>query len=1114
MDSIFGTTDQSRRKQSKVAISLAMDPAQIATDLLLKQSKKELGIDLREIIGNEDGEDLFKEKMNSLSSDELKVIAYELFSCVGRSAELMKVACSVNRESVDKRNTLETIIDKTHQMVECSTVCLYLIDKNNLIIALTDDSAIFVDARLSWTSLVGRCAFTKKVVKQCGKLQQHDLPEFQSTAELPHSVMFVPIHDSGAEVMGVLGVFDSQRSAGFNSEKESLVVFVAALAGYSLVNMIEFEKQAQESEQVEYLMKSISRMESHMEQGPQRTISELVELSYELFHCERIAFFEIDGDEMLCTVSRDFVDGRLPKNKGLIGHVVQTGEILNIPDAYKDPRFNKSVDLKTMFHTTSILAAPVFDECSKVIGVIQCINKRQPQGKFSDPIGIANGYDIKRENDDGHVSWSCTSARTDVISEGILEVPDIEADERKHNFRTSYSSKRMSSFFKNETTPFPKADELLIKALSKSAGVVIVKARLFHKLVMAQRKNNALIHVLHVTSTDMDLPDMLDEIANATCDIIRAERISVFLVDNDEKRLCSIVSKDSEMMNLCVPLEKGLVGNCFMSKIIIFVDDPYNDPRFLKEIDRVTDFLTTSMLVVPIADAHGNYVGVLQALNKKDKNGFSVEDGELLVSISKEIGECIRRGFVMLDTKTKELLLSKSAEYPWQSAMMEIYTNNYNLSLPRATTINSSMRSDASAKFSNKISEVNHLHRTTDISSLTSSLCSKKVESLDTCQFDVLKYDETMLGDISYLIFANTKILEQFIIPEGILRAFIDAVGQKYQDNPYHNYHHAVHVLQNSYYCLRSTTMHKHLCNVDILGILVAALCHDMNHPGHNSDFEIKTNSELSLLYNDVSVLENMHAHETFMLLRKEELNIFAKLKVDDRKDLRKIIINAILATDMTHHKNFTTTLGEKRSADEAFDVEESNARQFLVDVVVHAADISAQVYFWEVAQKWEARINREFVLQVQKEKANGITPSPFMLELDVPMKRYKSQLFFCDVILKPFWKTLSRLFPGLESCFKQLETNRSKYQEELNKHIPVETLEENTKKEVKVLLAPLRKKRKRKPRILRSSSMDKLWAMVGLERDLETPVTLNDGKKPSVSLMRSLSGTHAPHTR
>jgi len=1121
MSTIYGIKDK-RREKSKVAVSHNVDPAQIATHLLLKQSKEkqskeQLGINLFQLMQRENGASLFKEKIRSLASDGLRAITCELFSNVKRSNALMKVACSVNRENSDKRNTMEIIIEKTHEMVECSGVCLYLLDtKSRLIIALTDDSAIFVDARLSWRSLVGRCAFTNEVVKKCGQMEHHDLPEFKTTVELPRSVMFVPIHGTDVEVMGVLGVFDSPKHFGFDNEDESLVTFVSSLAGYTLVNMLEFEKQAHKSEQVEYLMKSISRMESHMEQGPQNTIAELVELSYELFHCERIAFFEIDGDEVLCTVSRDFVDGRLPKNKGLIGHVVETGEIVNIPDAYKDPRFNKSVDVKTLFHTTSILAAPVFDESSKVIGVIQCINKRQPQGTFSDPLGIANTtYNIKRENVDAHMPRFPKRSNTDVISDGILEVPEMEtcseyqlSPKPKRKVRNRYSYHRSSSFFtKKETVPFPEADELLIKTLAKSAGVVIVKARLFHKLVMAQRKNKALIHVLHVTSTDMDLPDMLDEIANATCEIIRANRISIFLVDKDEKRLCSIVSKDSEMMNLCVPLGQGIVGSCFMSKMTIRVDNPYKDPRFLKEIDRATGFVTSSVLAVPIADAHGNYVGVLQALNKKDNHCFSKEDEDLLVSISKEVGESIRRGLLMLDTKTRELLLAEKAQYPWQSAMMRIYSGKYTLGLPRAAPIAKRMRSDASTSMSNKTTEIDLSHTNTELGPYSSTMCAEILESLDTCKFDVLNYDEMTLNDMSFLIFANTQVLEQFDIPEEVLRKFIDGVRQKYQDNPYHNYHHGVHVLQHTYLCLRRTSMHKYLCNVDILGILVSALCHDINHPGHSSDFEIKTDSKLSLLYNDVSVLENMHAHETFMLLRREELNIFAKLEVADRKELRKIIINAILATDMTNHKNFTTTLGEKLTVDEAFDVENSNARQFLVDVVVHAADISAQVYVWEVAQKWEERINREFVLQVEKERARGITPSSFMAELDQPMKRYKSQLFFCDIILKPFWKTLAILFPELEMCVRQLETNRSNYQEVLNKHIPPEVRDENVKEEVKVIVAPLRKKRKRKPRMVRSSSLDKLWAMVGLKGEEISDCPLTPAKK----ITRSL--TNIPNT-
>jgi len=940
------------------------------------------------------------------------------------------------------------------------------------------------------------------------------LPEFKSGAELPASVMYVPICGKNVEVIGILGVYDSQKPQGFDSEDESRLVFVAALAGHTMVNMLQFERQAHKSEQVEYLMKSISRMESHMEQGPQNTISELVELSYELFHCERIGFFEIDGDEVLCTVSRDFVDGRLPKTKGLIGHVVETGEIINIPDAYKDPRFNKAVDVKTMFRTTSILAAPVFDENSKVIGVIQCINKKQSKGKFTDPIGIANTYNIKQENVEPLMHWSPKSPFTDVISEGILEVPEMStcplprSPKKGRKMRHSYSYKRSSSIYlKNEIVPFPKADELLIKALAKSAGVVIVKARLFRKLVMAQRKNKALIHVLHVTSADMDLPDMLDEIATATCEIIRANRISIFLVDNDEKRLCSVVAKDSEMMNLCVPLGKGIVGNCFSSKQTVRVDDPYNDKRFLQEIDQATGYVTTSVLAVPIADAHGNYVGVLQALNKKDKKKFTSEDEDLLLSISKEVGESIRRGLVMLDTKTRELLLAEKTQYPWQSAMMEIYSRNYIIGLPRATPFAASFRSEVSTSISTNTTEIGDLYKNT-LSVWPSKRRAEILESMATCNFDVLEYDENIMDDFSFLMFANTQVLEQFDIPEDILRNFINAVGTKYLDNPYHNYYHAVHVLQSVYFCLRKTEVHKFLCNIDILGILVSAFCHDINHPGHASDFEIKTDSKLSLLYNDVSVLENMHAHETFMLLQEEEFNIFAKLKKADRKELRKIIINAILATDMTHHKNFTTKLGEMSSVEEVFDVEDASARQFLVDVFVHAADISAQVYAWEIASKWEERINREFVMQVEKEKRLGLTPSSFMAELDQPMKRFKSQLFFCDVILKPFWKGLAMLFPGLHGCAEQLETNRLMYQEELNKHIPPEVRDKNTKEEVKVTRAPIRKKKKRKPRLVRSCSLDKLWAMVNSTDDDEA-----DCPKTPIKFARSMISSILPST-
>ncbi|MCC6798792.1 MAG: ATP-binding protein, partial [Anaerolineae bacterium] len=66
---------------------------------------------------------------------------------------------------------------------------------------------------------------------------------------------------------------------------------------------------------------------------------------------------------------------RLKIGQGIAGHVAQTGETLNIADAYADPRFNREFDRATGFHTRSILTAPMLNPQQKIIGVVQLLNK-------------------------------------------------------------------------------------------------------------------------------------------------------------------------------------------------------------------------------------------------------------------------------------------------------------------------------------------------------------------------------------------------------------------------------------------------------------------------------------------------------------------------------------------------------------------------------------------------------------------------------------------------------------------------------------------------------------------------------------------------------------------
>ena len=72
---------------------------------------------------------------------------------------------------------------------------------------------------------------------------------------------------------------------------------------------------------------------------------------------------------------------RIPGNRGIVGYVASTGQALNIPDAYKDPRFDPSTDRRTGYETRNILCLPVFNSANELIGVTQLINKQQ--GSFS-----------------------------------------------------------------------------------------------------------------------------------------------------------------------------------------------------------------------------------------------------------------------------------------------------------------------------------------------------------------------------------------------------------------------------------------------------------------------------------------------------------------------------------------------------------------------------------------------------------------------------------------------------------------------------------------------------------------------------------------------------------
>jgi signal transduction histidine kinase len=91
-----------------------------------------------------------------------------------------------------------------------------------------------------------------------------------------------------------------------------------------------------------------------------------------------VFLFDPKTDELCLTVSLDLGEGlvRMPSGAGVAGHCFTSGAVVNLEDAYTDPRFNRDVDRRTGYRTRSMLCMPLYTREREKLGVIQLLNKK------------------------------------------------------------------------------------------------------------------------------------------------------------------------------------------------------------------------------------------------------------------------------------------------------------------------------------------------------------------------------------------------------------------------------------------------------------------------------------------------------------------------------------------------------------------------------------------------------------------------------------------------------------------------------------------------------------------------------------------------------------------
>ena len=302
---------------------------------------------------------------------------------------------------------------------------------------------------------------------------------------------------------------------------------------------------------------------------------------------------------------------------------------------------------------------------------------------------------------------------------------------------------------------------------------------------------------------------------------------------------------------------------------------------------------------------------------------------------------------------------------------------------------------------------------------------------IDKINFNVNFYiSKKILAKIALGIFANMFNLTELKINYDSLKEFIYQVSLYYHNNPYHNFKHAISVLQFTYLMIIKTDAKKFMSNYELFGMMIASFVHDIDHPGHTNFFEVNIKSYLALKYNDSSVLENHHSSLAFFIIHSKNIQLLRNLEEIDFITVREMIIECVLSTDMKFHADLVKNLENKLIV--GWNWESKIDKLLFAKIIIHTADISNQVRPFEVSIEGSLALRKEFAVQIEKEQQLNL-PSLEYMKLSDDKIFYSSEHNFSVNTVKPIWNVLVKMFSNLNEYREHLDANIIRWGELLN---------------------------------------------------------------------------------
>ncbi|ETV82489.1 hypothetical protein, variant 1 [Aphanomyces astaci] len=573
---------------------------------------------------------------------------------------------------------------------------------------------------------------------------------------------------------------------------------------------------------------------------------------------------------------------------------------------------------------------------------------------------------------------------------------------------------------KVDKSDFSIEDTLFLNYIAEAAGISLHKSYLHNEVIIAKRLTDVRLKLSDYVLNHNDIHSLTDLIMVHGKAIMDCDRFGFLLVDHlkNELWITSNNGNLGEQVTLRQPIYKGISGLVATTGETVCTRDAYTHSLFDPTHDNITGYRTTSVLCMPVFEEHvptkPKVVAVAMCINKLQGSqviAFNSQDKLTMARFCKEMQHAL--GQMSLEVCYFKVVsdrnLSGSSEVT-EAGVISSLLQKHSRNTSGIMTANLTQLDGGGD------------HRVADDVFAHDVKLTQRPE-LDSWDLDILSFSFTEVIQSVQTLFRAYGFIDTYEISPDKMQSFVASVAQHYRANSYHNFYHAFQVLHSAHIQLK-VHMRKLLTGLDIFALMIAALCHDVDHPGNNNDFEVKCVSSIALTHNDDAVLERHHCRVTFLILNTPSTNILEKVAPDAFRSIRRTIIRCIMATDMANHFTQCKAL-ENMSRHQ---LQDAVNRMVVMELIVHASDLSAQALPYKLAFKWGDRALDEFQNQAREEADMNLPVAPFMENLESKGARLSVQSNFICYVLQPLWTSYGLLVPQMRFYTESLNNNLEHY--------------------------------------------------------------------------------------